>query len=217
MADFILEQAIYGSAASGGYQFLARSPGFRDDWRAPAEQLCTSFGDRPAGVTCPACVFARPFDREQVAVVQVADQGADDAGRPGARLSNPARAAKDVRAPRRPVRDCRAIPAAVEHARRAARARMDGRPLPPRTVEDVQAVLKTDNGPALLGGVQALLDGSRLVFERTQPDGALVRGLWTLLPDSSPGTSGPRALPSATRWGSTRSWSLAPPAIATAI
>src|SRR5689334_20198285 len=84
MADFLLEQAIYGTGASGGYQFLAHSPEFRDEWRPLAEQICTRFGDRPAGVTCPTCVFAQPFGRDHVAVVQVADQGVDDAGRPGA-------------------------------------------------------------------------------------------------------------------------------------
>jgi hypothetical protein len=186
MADFILEQAIYGSQQCGGYQFLARSPGFREDWLTAAEQLCTGFGDRPAGVRCPACVFARPFDREQIAVVQVADQGADDAGRPGAlgfrvmlvpryiyeRIGDPFGIA--ARYP--PPWGARGELPALEWT---------GGPLPPRTVEDVQQVLKTDNGPALLGGVQALIDGSRVVFERTQPDSDLIRGLWTLLPDSS--------------------------------
>jgi hypothetical protein len=186
MADFLLEQAIYGTGTSGGYQFLAQSPGFREEWRALAEQICTRFGDRPAGVTCPACVFSQPFERQHVVVVQVADQGVDDAGRPGAiafrllllprhmyeHLGDPFAIAD--RYP--PPWDARGELPVLEWT---------GGPLPPRTVEDVQRVLKTDNGPALLGGVQALLDGSRLVFERARPDGDLVRGLWTLLPHSS--------------------------------
>ncbi len=80
----MIEQAIYGGQDTGGYRFLARSPGFRDDWLAEAERVCTGFGERPAGVACPACVFARPFGRRHVAIVQVADQGQDDTGRPGA-------------------------------------------------------------------------------------------------------------------------------------
>ena len=73
-----------GSQDEGGYRFLARSPGFPEDWLAEAERLCTGFGERPADIHCPGAVFALPFARKQVAVVQVADQGRDDAGRPGA-------------------------------------------------------------------------------------------------------------------------------------
>src|SRR5262249_59865619 len=79
-----LEHAVYGSQGPGGYRFLARSPGFLDDWLPEAERLCTAFGDRPAGVSCPGCVFARPLGAGHVAVVQAADQGSDDTGRPGA-------------------------------------------------------------------------------------------------------------------------------------
>ncbi len=79
----MIEQAIYGGQGTGGYQFLARSPGFRDEWLADAQQLCTGFGERPAGVACPLCTFARPLGSSHVAVVQAADQGIDDTGRPG--------------------------------------------------------------------------------------------------------------------------------------
>src|SRR5262245_57409097 len=84
MSDIPIEQAIYGDQDAGGYRFLAQSPGFADDWLPLAERLCTGFGERPAGVLCPECVFANPFGKHHVAVVQVADQGKDDAGRPGA-------------------------------------------------------------------------------------------------------------------------------------
>src|SRR5262245_27239090 len=80
----LIEQAIYGSQSAGGYRFLARSPGVADDWLPAAERLCTGFGERPAGVACPEAVFALPFGPRNAAVVQVADQGQDDAGRPGA-------------------------------------------------------------------------------------------------------------------------------------
>src|SRR5436309_4903495 len=84
MPEILLEQALYGGHDSGGYRFLARSPGFLDDWLPAAERLCTGFGNRPADVACPAAVFAQPLGKRHVAVVQVADQGTDDAGRPGA-------------------------------------------------------------------------------------------------------------------------------------
>src|SRR5262249_48904441 len=84
MTDIYIEQALYGGQAARGYRFLARSEGFVDDWLPEAERLCAGFGERPAGVACPAAVFAQPFGKDYVAVVQVADQGIDDAGRPGA-------------------------------------------------------------------------------------------------------------------------------------
>jgi len=82
-------------------------------------------------------------------------------------------------------------------------------PLPARTVQDVQLVLKRTKAaalsedmdpaseayqehtvqnaesPALLGGVQVLVDGGRVVFERPGPDPDLMHGLWTLLPTST--------------------------------
>src|SRR5262249_43846440 len=84
MDDITLEQAVYGSQGAGGYRFLARWWGFLEEGLPEAGRLCTGFGDRPAGVACPACVFAQPLGTRHVAVVQVADQGVDDAGRPGA-------------------------------------------------------------------------------------------------------------------------------------
>src|SRR5438105_15628310 len=79
----LLEHALYGGQDAGGYRFLAQSPGFREEWLPEAERLCTGFGERPAGVACPRAVFAQPFGKDQVALVQVADQGSDDQGRPG--------------------------------------------------------------------------------------------------------------------------------------
>ena len=60
-------------------------------------------------------------------------------------------------------------------------------PLPPRLVADVQHVLKMGDSPTLLGSVQALVDGGRVVFQRPAPDTELLRQLWMLLPDSTRG------------------------------
>ena len=188
----MIEQAIYGSAGAGGYRFLARSPGFPESWLAEAQRLCAGFGERPAGVACPASVFAQPFGKGHVAVVQVADLGTDDAGRPGAlgfhllvmprpfyrqRLGDPFRVAE--RFP--PPWHVRGELPALEWP--------DGPP-PARTVEEVQQVLQrvadgSPQSPLLLGSAQALVDGGRLVFERPAPDPDLLRGLWTLLPAST--------------------------------
>jgi hypothetical protein len=54
-----------------------------------------------------------------------------------------------------------------------------------RSLEDLQTILKSDDGPTLLGAVQALVDGGRVVFVRTHPDADVLRRLWQLLPDSA--------------------------------
>jgi hypothetical protein len=181
-----IEQAIYGSKESGGYRFLARSPGFRDDWLPTAEQLCMGFGERPAGAVCPSCVFARPFDRRHVAVVQAADQGTDDSGRPGALGFHL------LILPRSLYVELGGDPFFIaEQYPPPWQARSElpsltwstGAP-PTRTVAMLQKTLNVPYSATLLGGVQILLDGGRLVFERSGPDPAILRSLWALLPTS---------------------------------
>src|SRR5205814_1475881 len=58
-------------------------------------------------------------------------------------------------------------------------------PPPPRTAAAVRSVLDVPQSATLLGGVQALLDGGKLAFERNAPDDRLVRTLWALLPTAS--------------------------------
>ncbi len=185
----MIEQAIYGGQGSGGYRFLARSPGFGEEWLGAAERLCTGFGERPAGVSCPGCVFAQPLDRERVAVVQVADQGADDAGRPGALgfrlLMLPKHLYQDIGGDPFLIADKLPPP---WHARGDLPSlEWTAGAAPRRTVAALQQVLEVPNSATLLGGAQALLDGGRLVFERGGPDERLVRSLWALLPYSTRG------------------------------
>jgi hypothetical protein len=183
----VIEQALYGSAGSTGYQFLARSAGFAEEWLAEAQRLCTGFGERPAGVACPHCIFARPFHSKHVAVVQVADQGTDDAGRPGALafrlLVLPAALYRDLGGD--PFWIAEQFPPPW-HARGALPVlEWTGGPPPARTVAQLRHVLDVPQSPTLLGGVQTLLDGGRLVFERQAPDTPLLRSLWALLPTQS--------------------------------
>jgi hypothetical protein len=187
VATHVIEQAIYGSQEAGGYRFLARSPGFVEEWLPEAQRLCTSFGERPGTVACPACVFAQRFGRRYAAIVQVADQGRDDSGRPGALGFHL------LVLPLVAYRNLGGDPFGIaERFPPPWRARGDlpalswlGEPPLARTVERVQGVLKRDEGPTLLGGAQVLVDGGRLVFERSAPATDLLRGLWTLLPTST--------------------------------
>jgi len=187
MQDISIEQAIYGNAEAGGYRFLARSAGFLDDWLPEAEGLCTGFGERPAGVACPGAVFARPFGAKHVAVVQVADQGSDDANRPGALgfhvlilprtgyarwIGDPFIVADRYPPPWTARVTLPTLSWPVE-------------PLPQRTLAQVQQALKNGDSPTLLGTVQALIDSGRVVFERPAPAGQLFRDVWLLLPTSS--------------------------------
>lgn len=198
MPDLLIEQAIYGSQGPGGYRFLARSPGFLEEWLPEAQRLCTAFGERPADVLCPAAVFAQPLGKQHVAVVQVADQGSDDAGRPGALgfrllvLPRPiyARWIGD------PFLVAERFPPPWNARGDLSVLTWPDEPLPPRTVEEVRQILRPiaegedanlSQSATLLGGVQALVDGGRLVFERPAPEPDLVRNLWMLLPTSTRG------------------------------
>jgi hypothetical protein len=185
--NIIIEQALYGSQGSGGYRFLARSPGFKPEWVPAAEQLCVGFGERPAGVGCPACIFAQPLGKSHVVVVQVADQGQDDTGRPGALGFRLLVMPRDVYIDYLgdPFLIADQFPPPWDARDDLPTLTWTTGPLPPRRVAEIQEVLKRPEGPALLGGVQALVDGGRLVFQRAQPDPALIRGLWMLLPTST--------------------------------
>ncbi len=179
-----IERALYGAFDAGGYRFLARSPGFDDRWLAQAEQLCTGFGERPASIACPLAIFARPFGRERVAVVQASDRGTDDAGRPGALgfylLVLPRALYRRLGGD--PFFLAQRFPPSWEA--RGVLPSFDGsmEPPPARTAAMLQKVLNVPNSATLLGGVQILLDGGRLIFERDRPDDAILRSLWALLP-----------------------------------
>lgn len=57
-------------------------------------------------------------------------------------------------------------------------------PLPRRTTEMLDAILKNGDGPFLLGASQALVDGAKIAFQQSGPAMTLFRDLWSLLPAS---------------------------------
>jgi hypothetical protein len=184
----VIEQAIYLIQGNDDPRLLARSPGFPDDWLPLAEPLCSGFGKRPAGIACPACLFAQPFGKRQVAVVQVADQGLDNADRPaglGFRVLILARPDYiNLGGDPFVIADQFPVPWAARGALPALLwpAKLPASP----TVAHLQEILqRAEEGPNLLGGSQILIDGGRLVFERPAPDSEAIRNLWTLLPMST--------------------------------
>jgi hypothetical protein len=185
--EITIEQALYLGPGPGHYHLLCRSAGFLDEWSSEAERLCDGFGERPAGVSCPQCVFANPFGKEHLAVVQVSDQGSEGTGvalELVFRLLVLPRAAY-LRWIGDPFAVAQRFPANWHERGELPVLSWPQEPLPRRTVTEVQRLLKTSDGPTLLGGVQALVDGARLAFERSKPDPQLIRGLWTLLPAST--------------------------------
>jgi hypothetical protein len=186
MPDIRIEQALYGAQDAGGYRFLGRSPGFREDWLPEAQRLCTAFGERPTGVACPSAVFARPLDDAHVAIVQIADQGSDDAGRPGALAFRllVLEQSDYVGLGGDPFVLADRLPPPWDLRGELPILTVPAETLPRRTIAQIQEVFKRYQPmqPTLLGAVQTLVDGGHVVFERSEPDTDLLRSLWTLLP-----------------------------------
>jgi hypothetical protein len=169
--------------ANDAFDVLGRSPGFGESWLPEAERLCRGFGARPDGVTCPAAVFAYPFGPEHVVIIQVADL-AEPTGALGFRfLILPRRLYSNFIAD--PFRVSDEFPPAWVPRFELPELSWPDDPPPRRTIAQLQHVLQTGCSPTLLGAVQALIDGGRLVFERPAPSLQLVRDLWQLLPYSS--------------------------------
>jgi hypothetical protein len=210
MTDIPIEQALFYRLDHDKPGLQARSAGFHDDWLAEAETLILGFGDRPAGARCPQAVFAYPFGNDQVAVVHVADQNSAEAV--GRLLCGfhllvlPRRAYEGLWGD--PFAVARLLPPSWQARGTLPASPLPAVPLPLRTVAEIQQVLQrlkagalpedqdpnenqpertADNSesPALLGGVQVLVDGGRVVFERPGSDTGLIPALWTLLPTRS--------------------------------
>jgi hypothetical protein len=174
--DLRIAQALLVADARG-VRVVAQSDGFD----APeAERVAVLFGKRPPGAACPLAHFACPFGPRRVAVVQVAD-------RPGPNDPLAFRFLVLDRELYRHLGDPFAVadryPPPWDASGTLPVLEWPHEALPPRTVEQVDAVLKHGDSPLLLGSTQALVDGSRVVVKRPAPDEALLRGLWQLLPD----------------------------------
>jgi hypothetical protein len=178
-----LEQALAVRTGSV-VDVRSRSPGVSDEWLPEIERICRGFGERPAGTPCPEAIFAVPFDAEQVAVVQVADETPPTVGSP-----EPALLFYFLILHREVYRH---VPDPFDLVRRFPRpTRADvtlswvGELPRPRQVAELRAILEHGEGPFLLGAVQLLVDGGYLAIVRPQPDAAIVHALWQLLPSAS--------------------------------
>lgn len=175
-----IEQA-YLLADGRGVRVAAASAGFDT---AEGERIAVLFGERPPGVACPLAHFACPFGKHHVCVVRVAEIPGT-----GERLGFHFLVLD--RQLYRHLGDPFAIadrfPSDWSLHGDLPTLAWPAEPLAERTLEQLDAILREGDGPLLLGATQALVDGSRVVVARSAPDEALVRDLWSLLPQRSRG------------------------------
>ena len=206
MSTIAVQQALYHRQGDESPRLQARSAEFADDWLAEAERIVVGFGNRAGGLASSVAVFALPLTAKHVAIVRAAHSANSGLAFHFLVLERGGyeRHAGD------PFAVVRRLPATFEAHADMPVLSWPAEPLPPRTVGDVQTVLRrvkasalrededpesptfertveNSESPALLGGVQVLVDGGKLVFNRPKPDLALVESLWTLLPYSTRG------------------------------
>ncbi len=200
MDTFPIEQATFLLTNHDTLQRLAHSPGFIEDWYPPLEEILNAFGAPPDGITCAQTVFVQKLPPDHIVVVRASS-------RPGGFgfhtfvllqekyqvfLGNPFALTEK-------------FPADWGAHGTLPSQSWEAKPMPGPTVEEVRKVLQRikptplvedvpgedqmqensseePESPALLGGAQVLVDGGKLVFERSTPDYTLIEALWTLLP-----------------------------------
>ncbi|MFO0851612.1 MAG: hypothetical protein U0871_24080 [Gemmataceae bacterium] len=145
-----------------------------------AQTWAAKFGDRPRGIRCPSAVFAFRYHEFVYVVGQAADLGDGP---------NPPLGFRFLLIDRRNYPGDPFVIADRFPPNWNASGDLDpldwpAEPLPRRAVDDLQRLLKAGDSSLLLGGAQALLDGSKVLLESPAPDADTVRALWQLLPDS---------------------------------
>lgn len=176
-----IEQGLCSNATPDGFRWLARSPGYADDWLAPTEAMCVGFGKRDEDTTRVDALFALPLSRRHVAVVTVSDQPTTTTFRV---LVIPTQLYSDLGGD--PFLFDDAFPTDWSARQTLPGLEWTSGPPPLRTVAELRRVLNVADERCawLLGAAQVLVDGGRLVVERPTPDPSLIRDLWTLLPYS---------------------------------
>ncbi len=162
-----------------GVRVVAASDGFPTP---DAERIAVLFGQRPAGVACPPAHFACPCGRKFVAVVRVEDRPVPGVPDPALGFRFLVLARDLYRFLGDPFAVADRYPPPWDAAGPLPELEWPREVLPPRAVADVQTLLKAGDAGLLLGGVQGLIDGAKLVVRRPAPDELLMRGLWQLLP-----------------------------------
>ena len=177
MIDLAIAQALFDRET-----LLARSANFADDWLADAAKLCLGFGTPTAfEASESAALFARPFTKDRVAIVQVV----------GRRFRFLVLGRELYHHLNDPFAIAERYPPNAEARGSLPDLDWPPQPLPQRTTVELDAILKQGDGPFLLGAAQTLVDGGKIVLRRPAPEPKLLRDLWALLPESTRRTTWP--------------------------
>jgi len=162
-----------------GPTVVAKSDGVPFTWENAANTAVVRYGFRHDGKKIPSASFAIPLGKAHVSIVRVADVS----GSPGFHFLLLNRKLYDALGD--PFQIADKFPPDWNARGALPLLEWPEEHLPTRRVEDLQAMLKASDGPFLLGAAQALLDGSRIMLKRDEPDEKLLRNLWQLLPTKS--------------------------------
>ena len=172
--DLRIQQAVVLGEARG-VRVVAQTDGLDTP---EAERIAVLFGARPEGVACPLAHFACPFGRKHVAVVRVEDRPNGSLGFRFLVLS-----LELYRYLGDPFAISDRYPPDWNATGSLADLTWPMEVLPERTLEQLDAILKSGDVSLLLGSAQALVDGNRVLLKRTESAETFVRDLWQLLPD----------------------------------
>ncbi len=215
MPEILIEQATFLLAETPLPKLLGKSPGVLDAWIPELQSVVIDYGTPLHGIRCPEAMFALPFGKRHVVIARVCDDVETvSEDHPLYYQVLIVRKKVYLYGLPDPFYILDQFPPEWRKTELPTLEWTFG-PLPRRTVSEVQAILKrlksnalledqpvrqqteesereyTDEeianawGPTFLGGVQILVDGGRLIFQRRAPDPELIRAFWTLLPNSS--------------------------------
>jgi hypothetical protein len=174
-------QALIRRDSDGSLSVALSSHAFELGWHTKVLAVCEAFSADPPATTLPAVLFVQRLDRSHLLIVRSKAEAGTRTG--PSQFHVLVANQKDYAALQF---DPFLLAESFEPNWSGASELLDLEwhgPLPPRrTIADVQQVLRRENGPELLGGCQALLDGSHLLFIRLEPDLQVIRDLWALLP-----------------------------------
>ncbi len=135
------------------------------------------FGTPPAGVACPEALFVQPVWTNTIAIVRAADRPGG-----GLRFHFLILDRELYRALNDPFAIADQFPVDWQDTGSLPPLEWTTGPLPARQVADLRPLIRHEDAAFYLGGAQVLVDDGRLLLERSAPDAAVARDLWSLLP-----------------------------------
>jgi hypothetical protein len=176
------EQATAAVMGTSPLRWLAASPGFAEEWKGLLEPRCLAQSPRPESARGQEAIIVLSLPPQLVAIGRVIEIG-ESIGVVGFHWlvlhQSEYRAMGGD-----PFALADACPASWDSRGALPLAALPS-PATRRTAEEVCRVLQREDGPMLLGAVQAIVDGGRLAWVREQPAPDLLRALWALLPWST--------------------------------